>query len=212
MSDSQWKAAMRNVPMLAMLYLALAGSLVPAFAAAEQFVKEDGSYRTVEDALEGPRLVQVRALFDSWNAGTVRFPDKATLEPFVLAFREPLNCPGQQPRYEMRNVSLDSWGRLPETLTPELPLDTGAQLFLLGLVEGNLPTLGPLDSNQFANQLQRGAFLVLGTAQQLAKDAGASQIRTGYVWSAMQAYPFMIDPFNPAICPTDPTRVLPAPE
>ena len=197
---------MRNVPILAVLYTALAGMLVPAFAAAEYFVKEDGSYRTVEEALAGEKLLQVRALLDGWNSHTVSLPDKETLEPFVLAFREPLNCPGQQPRYEMRNVSLDSWGQLPETLVPELPVDTGAQLFLLGLVEGNLPTLASLTTEQFTVQLQRGAFLVLGTAQQLAKEAGASQIRTGHVWSAMQAYPFMIDPFNPAICPTDPPQ------
>jgi hypothetical protein len=197
---------MRKVPIFATLYVLLAGVLVPAFAAADNFVKDDGSYRTIEEALASDKLVEVRALFDGWNAGSASLPDKATLEPFVLAFREPLNCPGEQPRYEMRNVSLDSWGRLPDSLAPELPLDTGAQLFLLGLVEGNLPILESLDAGQFTDQLQRGAFLVLGTAQELAKEAGASQIRTGHVWSAMQSYPFMIDPFNPAICPTDPPR------
>jgi hypothetical protein len=189
---------------LAVIYTALAAVLVPAHAAAEYFVKEDGSYRTIDEALADPRLEQVRVLFASWNARNISLPDKATLEPFVLAFREPLSCPGQQPRYEMRNVSLESWGQLPEKLVPELPIDTGAQLFLLGLVEGNMPMLATLDANQFTVQLQRGAFLVLGTAQQLAREAGATQIRTGHIWSAMQAYPFMIDPFNPAICPTDP--------
>lgn len=197
---------MRTVPLLAMIYLALVGVLVPAYAAADHFVKEDGTYRTLEEALASEKVAQVRALFEAWNGRSLTLPSKETLEPFVLAFREPLNCPGQQPRYEMRNVSLDSWAKLPPTLVPELPLDTGSQLFLLGLVEGNLPALANLDQTQFTNQLQRGAFLVLGTAQQLAKDAGSTQIRTGHIWSAMQAYPFMIDPFNPAICPVDPAH------
>lgn len=202
---------MRKMPILVTIYAALAGVMLPAFAAADQFVKEDGSYRTIGEALASEKLEQVRALFDAWNAGTATFPTKQALEPFVLAFREPLHCPGQQPRYEMRNVSLDSWARLPDILTPQLPLDTGAQLLLLGLVEGNLPTLNLLDAAQFTAQLARGAYLVLGTAQLQAMEAGASQIRTGYIWSAMQAYPFMIDPFNPAICPTDPSSP-PAPE
>ena len=54
-------------------------------------------------------MLEVRAALDAWNAGTLTFPTKQALEPYVLAFREPLNCPGQQPRYEMRNVSLESW-------------------------------------------------------------------------------------------------------
>lgn len=192
------------MPILALIYLVVVGVLVPAHAAADHFVKEDGSFRTVEEALTSEKVEQVRTLFESWNAGTLSLPSKQALEPFVLAFREPLNCPGQQPRYEMRAVSLESWNQLPDVLQPVLPLDTGAQLFLLGLVEGNLPVLHVLDQTQFTAQLQRGTFLVLGTAQKLAVDAGSTQIRTGHIWSAMQAYPFMIDPFNPAICPIDP--------
>ncbi|MEZ5668142.1 MAG: hypothetical protein R3F55_12040 [Alphaproteobacteria bacterium] len=181
---------------------ALGGS---AMAMADAFVKADGSYRTVEEALASERIQRVRELFAAWNDRSLAFPSKQSLEPYVLAFREPLTCPGQQPRYEMRNVSLESWAELPETLTPELPIDTGTQLFLLGLVEGNLPALEELDDAQFGDQLLRGAYMVLGTAQILAAEAGATQIRTGFVWGAMQAYPFMIDPFNPAICPRDPS-------
>ena len=177
----------------------------------ESFVRDDGSYRTVDQALADDRIVQVRETLDAWNDGSLSFPSKESLEPYVLAFREPLSCPGQDPRYEMRNISLESWAELPESLVPELPIDTGAQLFLLGLVEGNLPALAELDDAQFADQLVRGTYMILGTAQILAHNAGASQIRTGFVWGAMQDYPFMIDPFNPAICPQDPS-MAPAPE
>ena len=200
---------MRNARIIGCIVVAALGLSTSTLA--DSFVKADGSYRTIDEVLMAERIVLVRELFEAWNDGTLSFPSKETLEPYVLAFREPLSCPGQEPRYEMRNVSLDSWGELPQSLVPELPIDTGAQLFLLGLVEGNLPALAELDDVQFGNQLLRGAYMVLGTAQILAMNAGASQIRTGFVWGAMQDYPFMIDPFNPAICPRDSTTT-PAPE
>jgi hypothetical protein len=188
-----------------MIVAAFVGSMMPAFAAADSFLEEDGSFRTIGEALADERILVVREALDAWNAKSLSFPTKQALEPYVLAFREPLNCPGQEPRYEMRNVSLDSWAQLPETLAPTLPIDTGSQLFLLGLVEGNLPVLADLDAAQFSGQLMRSLYLVLGTAQLRAQNAGATQIRTGYLWSAMLDYPFMAEPFNPAVCPRDPS-------
>ena len=53
---------MRKMPILVTIYAALAGVMLPAFAAADQFVKEDGSYRTIGEALASEKLEQVRAL------------------------------------------------------------------------------------------------------------------------------------------------------
>lgn len=194
---------MSGIPIL--MVAAFVGSMMPAFAAADSFVKADGTFRTIGEALADDRVLEVREALDAWNAGTLTFPTKRALEPYVLAFREPLNCPGQEPRYEMRNVSLESWAQLPETLTPLLPIDTGSQLFLLGLVEGNLPAMASLDATQYSGQLTRSLYLILGTAQVRAQNAGSTQIRTGHLWSALLDYTFMADPFNPAICPRDPS-------
>ncbi len=203
-----WRLRSGRAALLAVTVCAGLGAHAGGAAAqGNSFIQDDGTYRNLNAAFADARMEALRKFLEEWNKGRTDLPDKAELEPYFLAMQSPIECPFEGPRHDMRTVDLDAWAIMPETLAAELPIDTGGQLMLFGLLEGNVPALATKDLDLFDETLARGAFAMIGYAQTIALQEGASQIRTGHLWMALEAFRFMVDPFNPAICPLDPEPV-----